>query len=551
MDRPSWSSGRSSLAPTRREIALVCALSALFLVVFQFDLAGNPWSLAKSSANQLRNKISLSDGDSILGGHSKDDDGLYDFDYYDNDGLPTSPEKSGRRPHREFSSHVKPHGALAHTAADSVVADTDIQWTDGNVPETSILAHAPGWTVFDRLYMLNGTVYVVVSDPSSTPERRMMTSSGYEVWNPPEEVAKREPTDKHMRIITPKEASELFGDSASAPGTGTATNLQGVTFLVNDPPQFIQHYYHFSAELLFGLWRTYSSLDPLIPASGMTKLPAPRRMLFTHTPGTKWRDYAKLNQFVLHAAFPSCAVAFAEDWVDRSETGKVHVFERVVFADRAAAMRGQNFLASGRSASEVFVLPGSANWWAPVRRNILNFIGAPEEEINGAMKDGSALKPVITYVSRQGWGRRMLKEKDHLGLVKALRELEAKYGYEVNIVKLDKMTRDEQIRLVGRTTILMGVHGNGLTSLLWMQPTPRATVIEFFYPSGFAFDYEYTTRALGMTHYGFWGSEHFTSPNTPPVNYPEGFQGNEIPIDGEAVAKLVHHRISMNEELDD
>lgn len=144
MDRPSWSSGRSSLAPTRREVALVCCLSALFLVVFQFDLASTPWSLAKSSANGLRNKIHLSDGSTILGGNSKDDDGLYDFDYYDNDGLPASPEKSGRRPHREFSSHVKPHGALEHTAADSVVADTDIQWTDGNVPETSILAHAPG-----------------------------------------------------------------------------------------------------------------------------------------------------------------------------------------------------------------------------------------------------------------------------------------------------------------------------------------------------------------------------------------------------------------------
>lgn len=94
-----------------------------------------------------------------------------------------------------------------------------------------------GWTIFDRLYMLNGTVYVVLSDPSSAPERRMMTSSGYEVWNPPEEVAKREPTDKHMRIITPKEASELFGDDVATPGTGTATNVQGVTFLVNDPPQ--------------------------------------------------------------------------------------------------------------------------------------------------------------------------------------------------------------------------------------------------------------------------------------------------------------------------
>ena len=58
---------------------------------------------------------------------------------------------------------------------------------------------------------------------------------------------------------------------------------------------------------------------------------------------------------------------------------------------------------------------------------------------------------------------------------------------------------------------MMGVHGNGLTSLLWMKPTPRSTVMEFFYPGGFAHDYEYTTRALGMVHYGFWGDQYVTS----------------------------------------
>jgi hypothetical protein len=55
--------------------------------------------------------------------------------------------------------------------------------------------------------------------------------------------------------------------------------------------------------------------------------------------------------------------------------------------------------------------------------------------------------------------------------------------------------------------IMMGVHGNGLTSLVWMRPSPRATVMEFFIPGGFAYDYEYTTRALGMVHYGFWDNE--------------------------------------------
>ena len=33
----------------------------------------------------------------------------------------------------------------------------------------------------------------------------------------------------------------------------------------------------------------------------------------------------------------------------------------------------------------------------------------------------------------------------------------------------------------------------------------QATVIEFFYPGGFSFDYEFTTRGLGMRHFGVWG----------------------------------------------
>lgn len=53
----------------------------------------------------------------------------------------------------------------------------------------------------------------------------------------------------------------------------------------------------------------------------------------------------------------------------------------------------------------------------------------------------------------------------------------------------------------------MGVHGNGLTALLWMKPSNRATVMEFYYGNGFTQDYEWTTRALGIKHYGFWNNK--------------------------------------------
>jgi len=103
-----------------------------------------------------------------------------------------------------------------------------------------------GWTILDNLYILNGTFFIVTDKPSEFPKRRMMIGSGYIVKNTPEEVAKREPTDKDMRIISIKEAGKLFGTSAS--------RLDGVTvslccwvvgnycvdffqFLNNDPPQ--------------------------------------------------------------------------------------------------------------------------------------------------------------------------------------------------------------------------------------------------------------------------------------------------------------------------
>lgn len=39
--------------------------------------------------------------------------------------------------------------------------------------------------------------------------------------------------------------------------------------------------------------------------------------------------------------------------------------------------------------------------------------------------------------------------------------------------------------------VMMGVHGNGLTHALWMDPTRRPLLLEFFADKGFSSDYEY------------------------------------------------------------
>ena len=45
--------------------------------------------------------------------------------------------------------------------------------------------------------------------------------------------------------------------------------------------------------------------------------------------------------------------------------------------------------------------------------------------------------------------------------------------------------------------------------LVWMKSTARSTrVMGFKFLEGFAHDYEWTTRMLGMIHYRFWGNRY-------------------------------------------
>ncbi|KAG9051705.1 hypothetical protein FS837_000095 [Tulasnella sp. UAMH 9824] len=436
---------------------------------------------------------------------------------------------------------------------------------------TTLVKHAPGWTIFDNVYMSGGTIFIVTDHPADWPAIRMMTSTGLRAENTPENIATREPTDRDMRIISIREAEQLWGKRVWP--------VKGVSFLVNDPGQFVSHYYHFVAETWMGLWRFYSSLDSDINVYGETKLESPARIIWPHCKENEWRDYSTFNQYFMHSVFPSISIETQLDWEGRAKmteskgpgTQKVFRFDRVVFSDRSAAFRGE--LCPSRNqrivseAWEPTRNESSKYWWEPVRRSVLRFAGVDQKTIdtnvlwakewdgtsNGDVeptdkqievaKTASRRMPiVITYVVRSGNRRAMIKE-DHEGLVKALTELCEQKRWELNIVQAEKLTKDEQIQLAARTTIMLGIHGNGLTHLVWMPLTPLSTVIEIFIPHGFAKDYEWTARALGMRHYAVWNDTYFSHPDEPRVDLPEGFQGNQIPAHGPSIAKLIEDRI--------
>ncbi|KAF9078404.1 hypothetical protein BDP27DRAFT_1412395 [Rhodocollybia butyracea] len=555
------------------------------------------------------------------------------------------------------------------------------------VRETTVIKHVPGWTILDSLYMHNGTYYIVSSRPKSKPPQtgydpaispfrgfpppKAILSKGLDVFGARGgmgEEWKRVPDEYDLRYVSTQEFRDLFGIDLEAETVedGQVHIIPGLTFILNDSPQFVTHYYHFCAELWFGVWRTYASIG------GGHDLPPPTRVFFPHVDSAHWRDYANMNQLFMRSLLPSTQLFFAHDWYDwvmlslvprfssksktsqGSEKGRPILFPRVLIADRSAAMPAFNYQRFQRTAAVPFGLPipqgrGRGDWWSPVRDAIRRFAGLDDTSEYGIPGDdesesqtisqmtdplyslvqrlptpppdrltvsdlikpsldakfskwsaplptpfiGSddyedlvshflaplkhhnnpegktdalsvlaasltrqrATRPVVTYLSRQDWGRRKLRTEDHDRLVAELRKLEVELGIEVVVVSAENLSRWEQIRLVGRSTILIGVHGNGLTSELWMNLSIRSTVIEIFYPKGWAHDYEYTARAMGagggLKHYGIWNDQVLTAPGFPPPSYPEGFQGNEIPVDGKTVANLVRNRIGAAGELDE
>ena len=278
--------------------------------------------------------------------------------------------------------------------------------------------------------------------------------------------------------------------------------MPGNTFIVNEPSQFLDHYYHFCAEWLFGAWAFWQgAFNADVKPSSPHKTDAPPldRVIFANANAHGWRDRPGFNSYVFRSAFPSVAVEVADDWDDRiiatsngAAARRAWHFDHVLFSDRSAAFKGalcgsQNQRIASEATEHVRRAGNLTKlWWEPVRRGVLRFAGVDERTLDvgvrsaavvegaGRIKGAGALEGhkaasglsdkevVVTYISRQS-SRRHLLDEDHAALVRALEEMVEKHGWELNVVEAEKLSKEQQLAVAARTTVLLGVHGNGLT----------------------------------------------------------------------------------------
>lgn len=114
-------------------------------------------------------------------------------------------------------------------------------------------------------------------------------------------------------------------------------------------------------------------------------------------------------------------------------------------------------------------VPTFDNFWEHMRTtiitNVLGYLPVPVVD----PPPGNVEKPIVTYISRQGTGRRLI-DGDHTMLVESLQQLEAEGLCEVVVAIMERMSLRQQINLVSRSTVRF-------YNLLPLKPTAHGSIL--------------------------------------------------------------------------
>ncbi|KAJ9119169.1 hypothetical protein QFC22_003661 [Naganishia vaughanmartiniae] len=316
--------------------------------------------------------------------------------------------------------------------------------------ETIVVAHAPGFTLFENAYWRNHTWYFVSSRPWAFPEMStiMTNAPGYDEWPPLFH-------DGLAKLVSLAEAEALRLNLQSV------EIVKGSTFIFNDKT-FLDHFYHLVGEMFLGAWRVYTSVLVNVfdnssqrtmhanDKSLMDQVPPVDRFIFNHAPPNNVFDHAQLNQYFFDKIFPRSTLEFADEWQARADSLKLYRFDRVMIADRWSG-HGNT---SPKPMERAFKLPVPSNWVSDLKKRMLADYKGPV-----SLKDPSHAKskPVITYLSRQEAVFRTLSDEAHEALSVGLKTLEQEGLAEVNVETFtDADPKDEQVAKISRTTVSNG-----------------------------------------------------------------------------------------------
>lgn len=246
-----------------------------------------------------------------------------------------------------------------------------------------------------------------------------------------------------------------------------ARQLASVTVIINDH-NYMYHYFHFM-EVLLALW----AFEKRFLEEGRIG-----RILLTSPHWTNPRQH--------HIQRALMALLYPEVRIDTPPDFKPESIDHVVLIDRNLAVTTIN----------KFLEP--VQWLASLSTPslvdmVFRKLGVSFRSAVSALADG----PRALYVRRPP--PRRLSDAAEAELLTRLPEL----GMRVDMIDYAALSWEDQIRTTAGYDALIGVHGNGLTNLLWLPA--HAGVLEIFPAGAHHYDYQLMAELKHVAYVGIEG----------------------------------------------
>jgi hypothetical protein len=195
-----------------------------------------------------------------------------------------------------------------------------------------------------------------------------------------------------------------------------------------------------------------------------------------------WQGANGINEHLLRALFPNAEV---KTWLQFKEEckGKTVRFERALTSDRGVAETRPESGKLGR------MLGYSRTFFSSdAMQHLADRVHAYAET---QFETSPFLR--VTYLKRP-LPRALSPELEE----KLLSSIQAMRGVALRVEDFAKLSFKEQIHIVGNTDVLISVHGNGLSHVLFLPPSSK--VIEIFPPNTHTVDYRIFAEARGLDY---------------------------------------------------
>lgn len=271
-----------------------------------------------------------------------------------------------------------------------------------------------------------------------------------------------------------KKRSNRFDDIA----THQIRHLDGMTILIMEHPvNYCFHFFHL-LEHLVGIWAFY----------GFEHAHEVKRIVLAGDgidPRQNWEGPNQLNRHILKALFPQAEVKTLDGFVKECGYGLV-CLDRTLISDRAISYLDPQCKVVNKllGAALPDIDPKIMQSFADAVHNYANTQRIePTDQLR------------ITYIKRSP--PRCLSESVERRLIEALGTLP---NVELQVKDFASISFFDQIYIIGNTDVLISVHGNGLSHLLFLPNT--SCVMEIFPPNNHHLDYHLFADARGIDYYG-------------------------------------------------